>query len=152
MLRRLVVTALATAATAALATAPPALASAPLPLPSLPLLGGHDQEPVPDHLTVRIAHNGETDGTYELECHPPGGDHPQILQACDRMEKLTGWGKDPFAPVPPEARCTMIYGGDATARVTGSWAGRPVDAKYNLRNGCEISRWRTLVPVLPGPR
>ncbi|MFI1103363.1 SSI family serine proteinase inhibitor [Streptomyces melanogenes] len=150
MLRRLVVTALATTATAALAASPPALAAAPLPLPPLPLLDSGDGNH--DHLTVTVAHNGETDGTYELECHPAGGNHPQILQACDRLDKLTTWGKDPFAPVSPRATCTMIYGGDSTARVTGTWAGRPVDAEYNRHNGCEMARWDAFVPVLPGAR
>ncbi|MFD9794323.1 SSI family serine proteinase inhibitor [Streptomyces sp. NPDC059070] len=147
MLRRLVVTALATAATAALAGAPAALAATPLPLPPLPLLGHQG-----DHLTVTVTHNAETDGTYELECHPAGGDHPQIVQACDHLDKVSTWGKDPFAPVPPDAVCTMISGGDATAHVTGTWAGRPVDATYNRRNGCEISRWNAMVPLLPGAR
>lgn len=149
MLRRLVVTALATTATAALAASPAALA-APLPLPPLPLLDGADGGR--DHLTVTVTHNGETDGTYELKCHPPGGNHPRILQACERLDRLTARGKDPFAAVPPDARCTMIYGGRATARVTGSWAGRPVDATYNRNNGCEIARWDAFVPVLPGAR
>lgn len=45
--------------------------------------------------------------------------------------------------------CTMQYGGPATARVTGTWAGRPVDATYERGNGCEIARWDAMVPVLP---
>ncbi|GAA0619530.1 SSI family serine proteinase inhibitor [Streptomyces crystallinus] len=153
MLRRLVVTALTTTATAALAAAPPALAAAPLPLPPLPLLdsgssGGHH-----DHLTLTVEHNGETDGTYKLECHPhPGGNHPQIMQACERLEKLTTWGKDPFAPVPADAQCTMVYGGRATAHVTGTWAGQDVDATYKRLDGCQIARWDRFVPVLPGAR
>ncbi|MFD9486993.1 SSI family serine proteinase inhibitor [Streptomyces sp. NPDC059991] len=150
MLRRLVVTALATTATAALA-ASPAASAAPLPLPPLPLLDGGGSSSH-DHLTVTVAHNGETDGTYVLECHPAGGNHPQILQACDRLDRLTTGDKDPFAPVPPGAPCSMIDGGRPTARVTGTWAGRPVDATYNRHNGCEIKRWNVFVPVLPGAR
>ncbi|MEU4346735.1 SSI family serine proteinase inhibitor [Streptomyces sp. NPDC023838] len=151
MLRRLVVTALATTATAALAASPTALAASPLPLPPLPLLDGGTSSS-PDHLTVTVTHNAETDGTYELECHPAGGNHPQILQACDRLDRLTTRRADLFAPVPPDARCTMIYGGGATARVTGTWAGRPVDTTFSRRNGCEMARWDTFVPLLPGAR
>jgi hypothetical protein len=40
----------------------------------------------------------------------------------------------------------------ATARVTGTWQGRQVDATFDRSNGCEISRWQTLEPVLPNTR
>lgn len=48
--------------------------------------------------------------------------------------------------------CTMQYGGSATAHVTGTWAGRPVDARYDRGDGCEIARWDRLVPLLPDLR
>ncbi|MEV6190855.1 SSI family serine proteinase inhibitor [Streptomyces sp. NPDC051920] len=104
-----------------------------------------------DRLTVTVAGvGGGADGTFELECHPAGGTHPHAAEACDRLDRMTTWGKDTFAPVPPDSMCTMVYGGPATAHVTGTWAGRPVDARYDRSNGCEISRWNALVPVLPG--
>lgn len=62
---------------------------------------------------------------------------------------MTRWGRDPFAPVPQGANCTMIYGGPATAHVTGTWAGRPVNADFRRTNGCEISRWSSFEPLLP---
>ncbi|GAA2087233.1 hypothetical protein GCM10009801_50090 [Streptomyces albiaxialis] len=104
-----------------------------------------------DHLTVTVAHTGDPalDGTYELYCHPAAGDHPDPRAACARLDKATGWGKDPFAPVPPNTPCTKQYGGPATAHVTGRWAGRPVDARYDRTDGCEISRWNDLEPFLP---
>ncbi|MEU9140415.1 SSI family serine proteinase inhibitor [Streptomyces sp. NPDC048404] len=106
-----------------------------------------------DRLTVTVVGvGGGADGTFELECHPAGGTHPHAAEACDRLDRMTTWGKDTFAPVPPDALCTMVYGGPATAHVTGTWAGRPVDARYDRGNGCEISRWNALVPVLPGAR
>ncbi|MFI0964424.1 SSI family serine proteinase inhibitor [Streptomyces sp. NPDC021080] len=106
-----------------------------------------------DRLTVTVhGVGGDADGTFELDCHPAGGTHPHAADACDRLERMTTWGKDTFAPVPPDALCTMVYGGPATAHVTGTWAGRPVDARYDRSNGCEISRWNALVPVLPGAR
>ena len=107
-----------------------------------------------DHLTVTVSGSDgpAAGGTYELRCHPAGGDHPSAQAACDRLDSLTSWGRDLFAPVPPGAVCAMRYGGPPTARVTGSWAGRPVDARFSRRTGCEIVRWDSFVPLLPaGP-
>ncbi|MEU9196707.1 SSI family serine proteinase inhibitor [Streptomyces hundungensis] len=145
MLRRLAVT--AAASLAALATAPTALAG-PLPVP-LPLLGGGQTE---DRLTITVTDMPGVEGEYVLECHPAAGTHPRAQQACDKLDSLTTWGKDLFAPVPKDAMCTFVYGGPATAHITGSWAGRPVDATYSRANGCEISRWDKLEPVLPSAR
>ncbi|MFJ4931069.1 SSI family serine proteinase inhibitor [Streptomyces sp. NPDC088736] len=103
-----------------------------------------------DRLTVTVRHlGGAADGTYELRCHPAGGSHPTPEQACEALDRRTTWGKDPFAPVPPGSLCTMLYGGPATAHVTGTWAGRPVDARFDRADGCEIARWDALVPLLP---
>ncbi|GAA2314977.1 hypothetical protein GCM10010431_39630 [Streptomyces kunmingensis] len=103
-----------------------------------------------DHLTVSVSGSGAgRDGTYELECGPDGGSHTDPRAACGRLDELAVEGQDPFAPVPKGAYCTMQYGGDATAHITGTWHGRTVDSSYKLTDGCEISRWRRLVPVLP---
>ncbi|MEU0784172.1 SSI family serine proteinase inhibitor [Streptomyces sp. NPDC006173] len=180
MLRRLLLTA-AASATAALTAVPSASAGTPAPPPAAspvptaspsPLAApaglsslytaarsGVESAAMPpparpedsgDRLTVTVhdAGNG-ADGTYELDCHPAGGSHPRPAEACDLLDGNTTWGKDLFAPVPPDALCTMQYGGPATAHVTGTWAGRPVDARYDRTNGCEISRWNTMVPFLP---
>ncbi|MBX7552817.1 SSI family serine proteinase inhibitor [Streptomyces sp. NPDC004232] len=105
-----------------------------------------------DHLTVAVQHAGSgKDGAYELFCHPDGGTHPDPAGACRALDGTTQWGRDLFAPVPPDSVCTMIYGGPATAHVTGTWAGRPVDAVYDRSNGCEIGRWDRMVPLLPAP-
>lgn len=127
----------ATALTSVLALAPQASAEA------------HDVRG--DHLTVTIAESGSvaTEGTYELYCHPAAGDHPRAEEACDALDEVTTWGKDPFAPVRPGTRCTMQYGGPASAHVRGVWAGRRVDAHFNRENGCEMRRWDALVPLLP---
>lgn len=128
------------AALAALSAAPPA---------------AHAQEPSPsgDRLTVTVRDaGGGADGTYEIHCRPSGGSHPDPAGACAAVKRNTRWGKDVFAPAPRDAVCTMQYGGAATARVTGTWAGRPVDAAYSRKNGCEIARWDRLVPLLPEAR
>ncbi|GAB2989258.1 hypothetical protein GCM10023080_063830 [Streptomyces pseudoechinosporeus] len=145
MFRRLALTAAAsaTASLAVLAAAPPAAYAEPFLLVPPPASGS-------DRLTVTVSDAGDgLDGTYELECHPEGGSHPDAEGACERLDRRTGWGEDPFAPVEPRGMCTMQYGGPATARVTGTWAGRPVHAMYGRGDGCEIARWNAMVPVLP---
>ncbi|MBC2902810.1 SSI family serine proteinase inhibitor [Streptomyces cupreus] len=106
-----------------------------------------------DHLTVTVQNVGDgVDGRYELYCHPGGGDHPDVSGACAALDRGNRWGKDAFAPVPEGSFCTMQYGGAATARITGTWAGRPVDAWFDRGDGCEIARWDRMVPVLPDLR
>ncbi|MEU1087436.1 SSI family serine proteinase inhibitor [Streptomyces sp. NPDC005892] len=98
------------------------------------------------------------DGSYELTCTPAagtrsgtraGGDHPDAQGACDRLAEAEGTGEDLFRPVDKNAMCTQMYGGPATARITGTWRGRPVDTTVNRKNGCEIARWNALRPLLP---
>ncbi|MEO3972874.1 SSI family serine proteinase inhibitor [Streptomyces sp. CAU 1734] len=157
MLRRIALT--ATASVAVLAAAAPTaaagggLAGLPLPLP-LPLLGGPAQVSEQDRLTIDVSETGNTrtDGRYELQCDPAGGTHPAAERACARLEELARGNRDPFAPVPEGQICTQQYGGDATARVTGTWHGQRVDAVFSRTDGCEISRWRNLEPVLPSNR
>ncbi|WP_306965585.1 SSI family serine proteinase inhibitor [Streptomyces afghaniensis] len=148
-LGRLVVGAAASlAAFGSLAAVSPAAAYAQAG-PSPVRLGG-GQGPERDHLTVAVRNAGsEVDGTYELYCGPDGGSHPDPRGACTALERDTRWGKDVFAPAPEGGFCTMQYGGPATAHVTGTWAGRPVDATYDRRDGCGIARWDRLVPLLP---
>ncbi len=141
MLRRLLVL----TATALAAAAPAAGASPVFPLPLLSS---------PDRLTVIVSETGNarTDGRYELACDPAGGTHPAADAACARLDELAREGRDPFAPVAEDQMCTQQAGGPATARVTGTWRGERVDATFSRTNGCEISRWRTLQPVLPNTR
>ena len=113
----------------------------------MPVAGPQDRLVV----TVRGA-GGGADGRFVLRCHPEGGSHPQVRDACGQLDRRTTWGTDPFAPVQPGSACTMLYGGRATAHVTGTWAGRRVDARFDRGNGCEIARWDALVPVLPDLR
>ncbi|MBO8202238.1 hypothetical protein JW613_28705 [Streptomyces smyrnaeus] len=104
-----------------------------------------------DKLTFTVAHSGRAahDGSYTLRCHPPGGRHAAPSRACAALDRATSQGRDPFKPVAAGATCTMIYGGPATARVTGTWQGRKVDARFSRTNGCEVARWNSLVPALP---
>ncbi|MFH8241669.1 SSI family serine proteinase inhibitor [Streptomyces sp. NPDC018321] len=139
--------ALSVASLAALA-AHPAAAAGPYATATATATGPDDR--ATDHLTVTVRDAGpDADGTYELSCGPAGGTHPDPAGACAVVERDTRWGQDAFAPVPEGSVCTMQYGGPATAHVTGTWAGRPVDVTYDRRDGCEISRWDRMVPLLP---
>ncbi|MFI2352710.1 SSI family serine proteinase inhibitor [Streptomyces sp. NPDC019443] len=150
MLRRIVLT--ATASLAALVAAVPAAGASPLPLAlplPLPLLSSQ----ATDQLTMTVSETGaRTDGLYELECGPTGGTHPSAQAACDRLDQLARDGMDPFAPVPQDQMCTQQMGGPQTAHITGTWQGQRVDATFRRTDGCEISRWRTMEPVLPNTR
>ncbi|CAM5586491.1 MULTISPECIES: SSI family serine proteinase inhibitor [Streptomyces] len=141
--RRLLLASLSVAASLVPLTAVPAAAAGATPPPVRP----EDQG---DHLTVVVRHAGTgRDGTYEVRCHPSAGRHPDADEACRVLDAHTRWGQDPFAPVAAGTPCTMLYGGPATAHVTGTWAGRPVDASYDRSDGCEIGRWDRMVPLLP---
>ncbi|GHE82705.1 SSI family serine proteinase inhibitor [Streptomyces spiralis] len=143
-LRRLLLGASASVVAFTALSALPAAASAGAPPPV------RDEDRAGDHLTVTVRHaGGGRDGTFELYCHPGGGSHPDVRGACGVLDRGTRWGRDTFAPVPRDSVCTMQYGGPATARITGTWAGRPVDATYDRGDGCEIGRWDRLVPLLP---
>ncbi|WP_261986533.1 subtilase-type protease inhibitor [Actinomadura sp. HBU206391] len=81
--------------------------------------------------------------SWTLSCDPPDGTHPDPTAACAALGKAP----DPFAPVPKDRQCTMIFGGPEEATVAGTWKGKRVDAKFNRKNGCEVSRWSGLAPV-----
>ncbi|MFF0200969.1 SSI family serine proteinase inhibitor [Streptomyces sp. NPDC005017] len=134
---------------AAFGTLSPTSSAAPAaPSPRVPPPVRHEDRP--DHLTVTVQEGPERAArTYELDCHPGRGSHPDPAAACAALDRNTHWGEDPFAPVPGDSFCTMLYGGPATAHVTGTWAGRPVDARFDRSNGCEIERWDRFVPLLP---
>ncbi|MFC9245173.1 SSI family serine proteinase inhibitor [Streptomyces sp. NPDC057136] len=170
MLRRLAVTAVASLAALA-AAAPAAIAVAPVPVPLLPLLplpvflqndfpqndpqdpwsrGGQDAGM---RMTVTVTDSGDpaADGTFELLCGPDraGGTHAKAQAACGRLAEAEAAGENPFLPTPKDAMCTQMHGGPATARIVGTWQGQDFSAYLNRVNGCEISRWNNLIPVLP---
>jgi hypothetical protein len=112
-----------------------------------------------DYLSITVQGAGDPgrNRTYSLFCHPAGGTHPQPQAACEAVDAARADDErarrapaaGPFAPVPSEAICTMVHGGPATARITGIWHGRSVNAHFDRSNGCEMSRWDRLVPALP---
>ena len=103
--------------------------------------------PPTSELTVAYdAGDGSAAATWTLVCGDPvSGSHPDAAAACAHLQELD----EPFAPLAPDLACTEIYGGPQTARVTGRWAGEPVDLELARSNGCFISQWDGLVPLVP---
>lgn len=92
------------------------------------------------------AGDGAAPVTWTLVCaDPASGSHPDAAAACAHLQELA----EPFAPLARDLVCTEIYGGPQTARVTGRWAGAPVDLELSRSNGCFISQWEGLVPLVP---
>jgi hypothetical protein len=59
--------------------------------------------------------------------------------------------RERLAPVPAATACAEIYGGPATARVTGTLRGERVDARFSRVNSCEIGRWERNERLLGPP-
>jgi hypothetical protein len=77
-----------------------------------------------------------------LDC-PEGSE----LKPCRLMASA---GADLFAPVPKDVACNEIYGGPQVAEIRGTLQGRPVNARFDRTNGCEIERWERIRFLLPG--
>ena len=73
------------------------------------------------------------------------GSHPEAEAACEHLAGMA----DPFAPLPADRVCTEQYGGPQTAHVIGRWKGQPVDLQLSRIDGCFISQWDSLVPLVP---
>ena len=75
-----------------------------------------------------------------LRCNAPGES-----AACAAAAKLA---LRDFRPVPADVACTEIFGGSQTARVSGTLRGDPVSGTFARSNGCEITRWEAMAPLL----
>ena len=97
----------------------------------------------PSNLTVVVLPQGPggPERAKEVSC-------PKVEPVCLRLDSIS---PSAFAPVPEEAICTQVYGGPATARVTGRLQGALVDAHFSLRNGCQIARWERLAWLVGEP-
>ncbi len=97
--------------------------------------GGEEREAAAPATEVTVT--VDPGGTRTIRC--PGDDR------CRRLERAD------FAPTPRTVACTEIYGGDATARVTGTVGKKRIDARFSLQNGCEIARWKEFAWLLGDP-
>jgi Subtilisin inhibitor-like len=95
-----------------------------------------------------LAEPGVAAQSWTLTCDPPGGTHPQAGSACAQLAAYSATSGDPFAETPPGVMCSMIYGGDQKATVTGTYRGKPVNTRFSRTNGCETTRWDRVSKVL----
>src|SRR3954447_23827584 len=119
--------------------------------PSSPDSGPSSGATGPDENAMTITvdpGNGAQPAVYTLGCAPsPEETLPDPAAACAHLQGLD----DPFAAVPADALCSGQYGGPQTAHITGRWAGQPVDLTLSRTDGCHISQWDRLGPLLPRP-
>lgn len=110
-----------------------------------PAAGGIQQ--ADDDLQVEFDRGDGTEPeSWTLTCvGNASGSHPEAEAACAHLAGM----EDPFAPLPPDSVCTEQYGGPQTAHVTGRWKGQPVDLELSRVDGCHISQWDSLVPLVP---
>jgi hypothetical protein len=100
-------------------------------------------------LNITVWPNGEGNGgkkVWTLRCAPVGGTLPHRASACRQLAAL----RAPFAPTPKNSACTQIYGGPQEALVTGRFRGRPIHARFNRQDGCELGRWNRVRFLFPG--
>lgn len=105
------------------------------------------------------------DLTIRLRESPTAGEHVFWLQSDDgapaassnlpdpraALAAVQEFGEQVFFPQPgPPRLCTQQYGGPQVAVVTGTFHGRSVDCMFSRTDGCEISRWNTMAPLLGG--
>jgi hypothetical protein len=97
-------------------------------------------------VTVKPEGPGGPERIRRVECAVLGED------AIDPRCRLLG-GLEPrdLDPVPRRAACAQVYGGPATARVTGHLQGVRVSAEFDLSDACEIARWRRNAALLGAP-
>jgi hypothetical protein len=100
-------------------------------------------------LVVRMDRgDGSAPESWTLTCAgSTDGSHPDAEAACAHLLELD----DPFAPIPEGVACTEQYGGAQSAHITGLWGGDPVDLEVTRVDGCRISQWDSLGPLLPEP-
>lgn len=92
-----------------------------------------------EHVFRLVADGGEAQ---------PDSTLPDPDAALAAVEK---YGENIFFPKPgPPRLCTQQYGGPQVAVVTGSFHGRTVDSVFTRTDGCEISRWKAMAPLLGG--
>jgi hypothetical protein len=97
-------------------------------------------------VTVKPEGPGGFERVRRIECARLGKD------AIDkRCRALGGLEREDLAPVPPRTACTQVYGGPATAGVTGKLRGERVAASFDLTDGCEIVRWKRNAALLGAP-
>ena len=102
----------------------------------------------PANLTITVWPNGRDHPARvsTLRCGPTGGTLPGRVAACRRLSAVSD---NPFAPTPPDAICSEIYGGPQEALVRGTFRGHKIWARFSRRDGCATSRWDRVAFLFP---
>lgn len=131
-------------------TPPDAETTVPAPAPpTSPLPSGPGTGDVELSITVKASKDGPATN-YTLVCK--GGapvaesQHPDAAAACAAVKENPAVLNQP-APR-KNVSCTQQYGGPQVATVTGAVDGKPVEATFSLRNGCEIGAWNAAKDIL----
>ncbi|WP_258804737.1 serine protease inhibitor [Pseudarthrobacter sp. NS4] len=104
-------------------------------------------------LTIRLReHPDATEHVFRLVAdggRPVGQSTVPDPQAA--LAAVEQFGEQIFFPEPgPPKLCTQQYGGPQVAVVSGTFNGRQVESAFSRTDGCEISRWNTMAPLLGG--
>jgi hypothetical protein len=78
-------------------------------------------------------------------------DERRELIRCPKDARCERLGQADFSPPDDQVACTQVYGGKATALVTGRIDGEQVDADFDLHDGCAINRWQDFSWLLGKP-
>jgi hypothetical protein len=124
--------------------------TAPAPSPSAAApTAGPGQGDAELAIMVKPSATGQA-ANYTLVCQKgvPAAEsqHPTAPAACAALKDNAALLSP--APTPKDKVCTQQYGGPAEATVTGSVDGTAVEAKFSLRDGCEIAQWQAAKDVL----
>jgi hypothetical protein len=131
-------------------TSPDAETTAPAPSPSaVPVTPGPGQGNAELAIMVRPSPTG-TPTNFTLVClnGTPAAEsqHPNAAGACTALKNNAALLSP--APRAKDQACTQQYGGPQQAAVTGTVDGKPVEASFSLRDGCEIAVWNAAKDVL----
>lgn len=109
--------------------------------------GGDDAPQGSDTADVRLA-------DLEVVLDPGTGEPRRAALACASEEDSPACAAvddlDPEAlePVPAGRACSQQYGGPESVRLTGTLRGEDVEASFDRTDGCEISRYEKIEPLL----
>ena len=110
--------------------------------------GGGSSQAANDLVVEVDAGDGSPLESWSLICvGSADGTHPDAEAACAHLAGQV----EPFAPLDTGLACTEIYGGPQSAHISGRWDGNPVDLELSRVDGCRISQWDSLAPLLPIP-
>jgi hypothetical protein len=102
-------------------------------------------EPSKIFLRLEVTSSKQVEKIWTLKCAPNGGNHPIKGQACNFL--LSNAGKKAIFPQRAE-NCTQIFGGSATATITGRYQDSRIKLDLDRRDGCGINSWDQLIKIL----